>query len=152
MRPPLAILLTLTVAACGGTAGSGRLSTGVSDSIECAPYARQLTGLHLYGDAASWWDQADGRYAKTSAPAPGGVLVFRRSQRLPYGHVAVVRDQRSSREIVVDQANWVHHRITAGEPVVDVSAANDWSQVRVWWDPTSSMGASTYPTYGFIAP
>ena len=64
----------------------------------------------------------------------------------------MVRDQRSAREITVDQANWVHHRITAGEPVVDVSEANDWSKVRVWWDPTASMGISIYPTYGFITP
>lgn len=152
MRPLFATLLALTVTACGSTAGPGLHTAGVSNPIECAPYARQLTGLQLYGDAASWWDQADGRYTKAATPTPGGVLVFQRSGRLPYGHVAVVRDQRSAREITVDQANWVHHRVTAGEPVVDVSEANDWSRVRVWWDPTASMGASTYLTYGFITP
>ena len=143
MRRILALLFGLSVAACGSSGGG---------SLECAPYARQQTGVQLYGDAASWWDQADGRYAKGSDPVPGGVLVFRRSQRLPYGHVAVVRSQLSSREITVDQANWVHHRVTAGEPVIDVSDANDWSQVRVWWNPTGSMGATTYPAYGFISP
>ena len=149
MRPVLAVLLALSVAACGSS-GAG-LHSSVS-SLECAPYARQRTGVQLYGDAASWWDQADGQYAKGSDPVPGGVLVFRRSGRLPYGHVAVVRDQLSAREITVDQANWVHHRVTTGEPVVDVSDANDWSEVRVWWDPAGTMGATTYPAYGFIAP
>ena len=149
MRPVLAILLVLSVAACGSSSGSGLNS---SSSLECVPYARQRSGVQLYGDAASWWDQADGRYAKGSDPVPGGVLVFRRSGRLPYGHVAVVQSQRSAREITVDQANWVHHRVTTGEPVIDVSDANDWSQVRVWWDPAGAMGATTYPAYGFIAP
>ena len=148
MRPHLALFLALSLAACG--TGGGR--SGIGSSIECAPYARQRTGLQLYGDAASWWDQADGRYPKGQTPQPGGVLVFRRSGRLPYGHVSVVREQVSSREIRVDQANWVHHRITSREPVVDVSEANDWSRVRVWWDPVGQLGASTYATYGFIAP
>ena len=149
MRPVVAILLVLSVAACGSSSGGGLNSSG---SLECVPYARQRSGVQLYGDAASWWDQADGRYAKGSDPVPGGVLVFRRSGRLPYGHVAVVQSQRSAREITVDQANWVHHRVTTGEPVIDVSDANDWSQVRVWWDPAGAMGATTYPAYGFIAP
>lgn len=148
MRSVLALLLALLVAACGSA--GGRRSE--SSSLECVPYARQMTGVQLYGDAASWWDQADGRYAKGTEPVLGGVLVFRRSGRLPYGHVAVVRSQRSAREIVVDQANWVHRRVTTGEPVTDVSDANDWSQVRVWWDPARSMGVTTYPAYGFIAP
>ena len=149
MRPVLAMLFALSAAGCGN---SGASLNSSSSSIECAPYARQVTGVQLYGDAASWWDQADGRYAKSSDPVPGGVLVFRRSGRLPYGHVAVVRNQLSAREITVDQANWVHHRVTTGEPVVDVSDANDWSQVRVWWDPAGNLGVTTYPAYGFIVP
>ena len=138
---------TLLLAACGG----GRLA-GEASSLECAPYARAATGLLLFGDAADWWDEADGRYPRSSVPVAGGVLVFRRSERLPYGHVAVVRAQVSAREIRVDQANWVHHRITRDEAVIDVSDANDWSAVRVWWDPVAAMGAGTYPTYGFISP
>lgn len=148
IRPVLAVSLAVSVAACGSSGGGH----SASSNLECAPYARQVTGVQLYGDAASWWDQAEGRYARSPDPVPGGVLVLRRSGRLPYGHVAVVRSQQSSREITVDQANWVHHRVTTGEPVIDVSDANDWSQIRVWWDPASSMGATTYPAYGFISP
>jgi surface antigen len=150
MRSIIAALFALSVAGCGSTSGSG--SHGLSSSLECVPYARQVSGVQLYGHAADWWDNADGRYAKGSDPVPGGVLVLRRTGRLPYGHVAVVRSQQSAREITVDQANWVHHRITTGERVIDVSPGNDWSAVRVWWDPSNSMGATTYPAFGFIAP
>ena len=117
-----------------------------------APVARQMTGIQLHGDAYTWWDQADGRYARSSQPVPGGVLVFRRGGRLASGHVSVVRRVVSAREISVTQANWVRRRITRDEPVVDVSPGNDWSAVRVWWAPTGSLGVSHYPTYGFIAP
>ena len=82
----------------------------------------------------------------------GGVLVFRRTARLQSGHVSVVRRVVSEREITVSQANWVRRRITRDEPVVDVSPGNDWTAVRVWWEPSRSLGTSTYPTYGFIAP
>lgn len=146
----LLLLLSLALASCAG--GSRVVTGGVSSSVECAPYARQVSGIMLYGDAADWWEAADGRYPKSAQPVAGGVLVFQRSDRLPAGHVAVVRALVSSREIRVDQANWVHHRITQDEPVIDVSDANDWSQVRVWWDPASAMGASTYETFGFISP
>jgi hypothetical protein len=143
------LLSMLWLAACGGRVASGG---GEATSLECAPYARAVTGIQLYGDAADWWDQAEGRYERSTSPVAGGVLVFQRSDRLPSGHVAVVRSQVSAREIRVDQANWVHRQITRDEAVIDVSDANDWSAVRVWWDPVGAMGASTYPTYGFISP
>lgn len=147
------LLLALLVSACGnGTRTVPSGDAGISAAVECAPYAREVSGIQLYGQAASWWDQAEGQYARGTDPVPRGVLVFRPSSRLPSGHVAVVSEVVSSREIRVTQANWVHHRITGGEPVLDVSAENDWSAVRVWWAPSGAIGASTYPTYGFIAP
>ncbi len=145
------VLAALSVAGCGGGTGGGA-ALGSSSALECAPFARQVTGIKLYGDAASWWDQAPGLYEQTRRPVEGGVLVFRRSGRLPAGHVSVVVESVSGREIKVTQANWVHHRITRNEPVVDVSAGNDWSRVRVWWAPSKSLGTTTYPTYGFLAP
>ncbi len=138
----------LLLAACGSRGGAD----GASASLECAPFAREASGILLYGEAYTWWDQARGRYQRSSQPVPGEVLVFRRSGRLASGHVSVVRRVVSDREITVTQANWVHRRITRDEPVVDVSPGNDWSAVRVWWAPSGSLGASTYPTYGFIAP
>jgi hypothetical protein len=56
----------------------------------------------------------------------------------------------SPREILVDQANWVHHRVTTDQLVVDVSPDADWSVVRVWWPPTETLGNTEYPVLGFI--
>ena len=55
-----------------------------------------------------------------------------------------------ARQILVTQANWVHSRVSLDQPVIDVSAANDWSIVRVWWPPSGGMGITDYPAYGFI--
>ncbi len=133
-------------------AGCGHRVASTASPLECAPFARQTTGIQLYGDAASWWEQAAGLYRRVEQPAAGGVLVFRRSGRLPSGHVSVVARLVSSREIRVTQANWVHRRITRDEPVLDVSPGNDWTQVRVWWAPADALGVSVYPTFGFILP
>ena len=147
----LLALLALSACANGGPHEVGSAGSRAA-SVECAPYAREVTGLQLYGDAASWWDSAAGRYQRSSEPAPGAVLVFRRSARLPSGHVSVVTRLTSRREVLVTQANWVHGRIARNEPVVDVSPGNDWSAVRVWWEPAGQLGTTTYPTFGFIAP
>jgi surface antigen len=118
--------------------------------VECAPFARALSGVALYGDAADWWQQADGKYARGQTPSPGAVLVFSRSGKLPYGHVSVVSAVVDSRTIRVIQANWVHGQVSVRQPVVDVSPDNDWTQVRVFWPPSGHMGASVYQTDGFI--
>ncbi len=142
-------LSLLVLAGCGGPRLAGE---GESSSLECAIYARQVSGLQLYGDAAEWWDQADGRYARTTRPTAGAVLVFRRSDRLPFGHVSVVTRVLSRREIRVAQANWVHHRLGRDDAVVDVSDQGDWSAVRVWWAPSQALGSTTYAAYGFVGP
>ncbi len=127
-------------------------SGSASTALECVPFARQVSGIQLYGDAHTWWDQAAGRYDRGTQPVQGGVLVFRRTGRLAHGHVSVVSGVVSGREIRVTQANWVHRRIGRDEPVVDVSPGGDWSAVRVWWAPSRSLGVTAYPTYGFILP
>jgi surface antigen len=138
--------LLLLLAGCGG----GR--SGEPTSLQCAPYARQASGIQLYGDAATWWDEAAGRYRRTRQPQSGGVLVFRRTRRLPHGHVSTVTGVGSARRITVLDANWVPGEVTRDEPVVDVSPGNDWSAVRVWWPPSGHWGGTVYPTYGFILP
>ncbi len=145
----VASFASCALAACGS---GPRMSVTDTNAMECAPYARQVSGLPLYGDAASWWDEAAGRYQRSAEPSLGAVLVFRRSARLPSGHVSVVTSLRSPREISVTQANWVHGRVARSEPVIDVSPANDWTAVRVWWEPAGILGTTTYPTFGFIAP
>lgn len=150
--PILFGLLTVAACASSGPATGPRVGDyfGGNVPVECAPFARELSGVRLWGDAADWWYQASGRYARAESPSVGSVLVFRRSGRLPYGHVAVVSQVLGNRQILVTQANWVHHRVSQDQPVIDISAANDWSTVRVWWPPTEQMGVSEYPAYGFI--
>lgn len=148
---PCLLLASLALAACGTTRQGPSYITG-SAELECVPFARDTSGIRLGGDAASWWQQASGRYQRSLTPEAGGVLVFRASERLPVGHVAVVTQVVDRREIRVSQANWVHHHISRNEPVIDVSPRNDWSEVRVWWSPAGQMGGGIYPTFGFILP
>jgi len=151
-RAILPFLLLLTLAACGSSGGSGQVGDYVGGSVrlECAPFARALSGVRLSGAAADWWWQAEGRYSRSYTPRVGSVLVLSRSSRLRSGHVSVVTRVLSSREVLVTQANWVRDRVTADQPVIDVSPDNDWSMVRIWWPPSGQMGISDYPAHGFI--
>jgi hypothetical protein len=118
----------------------------------CVEYARMRTGLAVFGDARQWWDRAKNLYTRLSTPAEEAVMVFSGSHRLRRGHVAVVTEIVSPREIIVDQANWQNHgEIDHATPVLDVSKGNDWSLVRVWDIPSGAFGARTYPISGFIA-
>ncbi len=117
----------------------------------CVPFARELTGFNISGDAWRWWDAAAGRYNRGRMPVVGSVLVLKRSGAMRRGHVAVVRRVVSSREIIVDQANWAPRgRVNEPTRVIDVSPKNDWSQTRFWHQPTGQMGTRVNPTYGFI--
>jgi surface antigen len=81
-------------------------------------------------------------------PALGAIMVFGRTARMHVGHVAVVNQIVSSREILIDQANWHHGRVDHGVSVIDTSAANDWSSVQVEWEPRVYGGP--FPITGFI--
>lgn len=116
--------------------------------IWCVPFARAVSGIQIRGDARTWWDQAGGAYPKGRVPVAGSVLTFRATGKMPLGHVAVVSQVVSPRQILVDQANWVTNRITTDTMVIDVSENNDWSKVRVQ-NQYNSFG-SVYPTHGFI--
>ncbi len=121
--------------------------------LQCVPFARAMSGIEIYGDAHTWWVQAEGKFPRSNLPAAGSVLVLRGYATANRGHVAVVREVVSEREILVDQANWMNEgEITRRVPVMDVSPANDWSQVRVYWLPTRSMGVRVYEVQGFIHP
>lgn len=121
--------------------------------LQCVPYARDASGIAIWGDAHTWWTQAEGRYLRARAPEIGAVLVLHSYAGPNRGHVAVVSAVIGPREIRVDQANWLNGgEITLRVPVIDVSPENDWSAVRVWHIPTHAWGARTYPSYGFILP
>ena len=122
--------------------------------LQCVPYAREVSGIEIYGDAWTWWAQAGKQnFQRGNRPQVGSVLALRKTSRLKLGHVAVVSAILDSRKILVNHAHWgsgsrtrgkVHYR----QPVVDVSAKNDWSEVRMM--NTQGTFGSVYPAHGFI--
>lgn len=119
--------------------------------IQCVAFARADTGIELSGNAANWWDNAAGVYARGNAPEVGSVLNFRANDRMRLGHVAVVKDIVNSRTVVIDQSHWNSRGVTRDISVIDVSPDNDWTAVRVALGHGETYG-SIYPTYGFIYP
>ena len=120
-------------------------------ALQCVPYAREHSNVKLYGDAWTWWDQAAGKFPRGSSPGAGSVMVLAEYAGPEHGHVAVVRKLVSSREIRIDHANWLDDgSIYVDDPVMDVSDANDWSQVRVFNIKSGGWGAKIYPVKGFI--
>jgi len=122
--------------------------------ISCVPYARQVSGIQVTGNAYQWWGNASGRYARGKRPETGSVLAFRSNGRMRLGHVAVVTQVVNPREVIVDHANWPSTSMRGGIArhiaVVDVSEANNWSAVRVQLATKPNEFGSVYPTYGFI--
>ncbi len=158
MRIVKGILATLAAAlalaapaAAQDEVNDGRIGAG----LECVPFARQMSGIQIYGDAWTWWNQAANRYEEGAAPKVGAVLVFRPHGAMHLGHVAVVSHIVSDRILMVTHANWsriggVRGQIERDVTLVDVSPDNDWSQVRVWWSDHQGLGTTNYPVYGFI--
>lgn len=71
------------------------------------------------------------------------------------GHVAAVSRVIDPRTVLVRHANWSpidgrRGQIEDNVRVVDVSPANDWSEVRVWYAPIGGLGTTRWPLYGFI--
>lgn len=124
--------------------------------LQCVQYVRLATSVPLKGDAWTWWAKAPrAGFTRGKTPEPGAILVMKRTDRLPRGHVAVVADVIGPREILIDHANWAPRRgqrgrVETGVRAIDVSAANDWSRVRVWYAPADELGTRVYPAYGFI--
>ena len=150
---------SLSLMGCGGGPDlpSNAYSGGAADSSvtaqQCVPYARTMSGINIYGDAYTWWDQAEGRFDKRRTPVSGGVLILTNYAGPDRAHLAVVRKIDSAREIRVDHANWFNDgEVYVDDPVEDVSPGNDWSQVRVFNVRTQAWGGKTYPVQGFIAP
>jgi hypothetical protein len=121
--------------------------------LHCVPFARHVSGIDIRGDAHTWWAGAAGRFERGQRPRVGSVLSLPASRGMTLGHVAVVVAVLEPRRILVSHANWggdgdtrgvVHERM----PVIDVSPANDWTQVRL----TNTLGSfgRVYPANGFI--
>jgi len=122
---------------------------------QCVPFARLMSGIQIFGDADTWWQQAGGRYQTGFTPKAGAVLCFKPTGHMRLGHVAVVSQVLTDRIIQITHANWsiiegARGQVEQNVTVIDVSPAGDWSQVKVWYDPSRELGATVYPTYGFI--
>lgn len=127
--------------------------TDYSANLQCVPFARQLSGVEIYGNANTWWARAEGRYPRSNSPAFGSVFVIHGHNTSARGHVAVVTRIDSTRLIRVDHANWLNGgEISRGVPVLDVSRNNDWTEVRVWHIPGGHWGGRIYRADGFIHP
>ncbi|GAB5348172.1 CHAP domain-containing protein [Alteriqipengyuania sp. 357] len=125
--------------------------------LQCVPYAREVSGIDIYGDARSWWEKAAGRFERGHTPRVGAVMAFIPYGNMQLGHVAAVSRVIDSRTVLLDHANWSpidgrRGQIERNVKAVDVSPDNDWSAVRVWYDPLQGLGKTAWPVHGFIYP
>jgi len=139
----------------GGVTGGG--SSALPPYLQCVPYARRVTGVQIFGDAHTWWGQAEGKYARGTRPKVGAVLALRPHGNSRLGHVAAVSRIVDSRTILIRHANWSpidgrRGQIEDNVRVIDTSPANDWSAVRVWYAPLQALGGTSWPVQGFIYP
>jgi len=123
--------------------------------IQCVPYARQVSGIQIRGDAHTWWEQAAGRYARGTRPRIGAVMSFRPHGAMQLGHVAAVSKVIDDRTVLLRHANWSPIDGRRGQTednvrAVDVSPEGDWSEVRVWFAPLGALGTTHWPVNGFI--
>lgn len=132
-----------------------RIAHNNPGGISCVPYVRQATGMAIRGNGGDWWHNAAGLYARGHAPEPGAILAFARTGQMRSGHVAVVQEVISAREILIHHANWAGPGIRRGSimqdvSVIDVSLNNDWSSVRVQVGRDQESLGRIYPIQGFI--
>lgn len=142
----LRALFATALIACGLLA-----TPAAAGVLQCVPYARQISGIEIHGNAHTWWNQAAGRYERGQEPRVGAVLAFSSSRAMPVGHVAMVSKVVSDREVLLTHANWSYRGgIERNVRAIDVSAKNDWSDVRVWYGPIGDLGRRSNPARGFI--
>ncbi|BCW87820.1 hypothetical protein sos41_09510 [Alphaproteobacteria bacterium SO-S41] len=119
----------------------------ISHGLQCVPFARERSGVAIRGNANTWWNQASGDFVRVKAPTVGAVMVMQTRR----GHVAVVTKIIDKRQIVIDHANWLSNgQIYLDQPVLDVSANNDWSKVVVWHPNLAMYGKRALGVSGFI--
>lgn len=119
--------------------------------LQCVPFAREVSGIDIRGNANTWWGQAAGRYDRGNTPAVGAVMAFKATARMRVGHVAMVSRIVNDREVLLTHANWSRRGgIERDVRAIDVSPAGDWSQVRVWYAANHDLGTSVNPVQGFI--
>lgn len=149
MTGSLRAFLTMVIIAFGIM----NVAPAAASTLQCVPFAREVSGIELYGNAHTWWHQAEGRYSRGHEPREGAVLTFARSRAMPVGHVAMVSKVVNDREVLLTHANWSYRGgIEKNVRAIDVSPNNDWTDVRVWYGPTGAVGIRANPAFGFIYP
>ncbi len=118
---------------------------------QCAPFARMISGIKIFGNAGTWWAQAAGKFARGAVPKAGSVMSFMPTRKMRIGHVAMVSKVLGAREVLLTHANWSRRgKVETDVRAVDVSEKGDWSKVKVWFASNGGLGTSTYPVNGFI--
>ena len=163
MRRSVFFLATMTLilllAAC--SSGGGKIDSDMAQGYardepeQCVPYARRVSGIEIYGDAHTWWHQAQ-ESRKGYEPREGAVMVLSGTRRISRGHLAVVTEIVSDSQINVTHSNWgsdsnTRRIIYEQMRVEDVSARGDWSQAR-FWNPQLGVFGLPYKVSGFIYP
>ena len=126
-------------------------TTVPSQAEQCVPFARKTSGIELRGNAANWWQAAEGLYVRGLRPQAGAVMVFKATLQMKRGHVAVVRKVIDSRHVRIDHANWPRGRRMLNATAIDVSLNNDWSEVKVARNPTNLDWVRSNPILRFIS-
>lgn len=137
-RPPASLLASVDV---------NPRTVLISRRLQCVPFARERSGVAIRGNANTWWKQAAGDFVRVKSPVVGSVMVMNTRR----GHVGVVTKIIDSRHIVIDHSNWLSNgQIYLDQPVMDVSANNDWSKVVVWHPNLQQFGKRALGVPGFI--
>ena len=135
------------------SSGANPRVNGSGPPLQCVPFARDNSGVRIFGDANTWWAQAKSKFETQDMPVKGAVIVIRGFNSDARAHVAVVRKILDDRQLTVDHANWGNRgEIQLDTPVMDVSSSNDWSKVRVWNTESGHFGGRVYEVKGFIVP
>jgi surface antigen len=103
--------------------GNFQASVGSTiDTGECVPYVRYETGVPIYGDAYTWYQQAiDANYAtNNSVPRIGSIIVFDIQGNMTAGHVGIVTSINGT-SLGIRSQNW-HNDLKVSDDVIDVSA------------------------------
>ena len=91
---------------------------------QCVPFAREASGIQLFGDAHTWWDEAEGHYARGHEPKVGAVMSFRPHGPMTLGHVAMVSKVIDERTVLLRHANWSPIDGRRGNVELDVRAVD----------------------------
>ena len=148
--------------ALGGCAGETAESrspvvtlSDASARIDDVAYVKSVTGMAIPGEAWSWWDGSNGRYARGHRPLPSAVLVFRQQQNLPAGHLAIVTkvlviagSAHQPRGLGIDLGDArPHHRQCAGPRCLPRQRLDAGAPVVL---PIAAPSTEVYDTYGFV--